>query len=113
VYEDRAYAAERARESYKYYYMLRYPHDENEWARGRRRGPLDARLAESGAVFGEKNGWERPNHFEPDAPAAERGRTSAAGAGGARPSSTASARSTERCGSVPGCSTLPRSASST
>src|SRR5215510_10196740 len=68
VYEDHAYAAERARESYKYYYMLRYPHDENEWARGRRRGPLDARLAESGAVFGEKNGWERPNHFEPGAP---------------------------------------------
>src|SRR5712691_2247286 len=65
VYADRAYAAERARESYKYYYMLRYPHDENEWARGRRLGPLDARLAESGAVFGEKNGWERANHFEP------------------------------------------------
>ena len=67
VYEDRAYAAERARESYKYYYMLRYPHDENEWARDRRLGPLDARLGESGAVFGEKNGWERPNYFEPGA----------------------------------------------
>ena len=68
VYEDRAYAAERARESYKYYYTLRYPHDENEWARARRLGPLDARLAESGAVFGEKNGWERVNYFEPGAP---------------------------------------------
>src|SRR3984893_8547231 len=68
VYEDCAYAADRARESYKYYYTLRYPHDENEWARGRRLGPLDARLAESGAVFGEKNGWERANYFEPDAP---------------------------------------------
>ncbi|MGH2524376.1 MAG: FAD-dependent oxidoreductase, partial [Anaerolineales bacterium] len=33
IYEDRAYAAERARESYKYYYVLRFPHDENEWAR--------------------------------------------------------------------------------
>src|SRR5439155_832932 len=40
VYADRAYAAERARESYRYYYMLRYPHDENEWARGRRPSPL-------------------------------------------------------------------------
>jgi 4-methylaminobutanoate oxidase (formaldehyde-forming) len=68
VYEDRAYAAERARESYKYYYTLRYPHDENEWARSRRLGPLDERLAESGAVFGEKNGWERVNYFEPGAP---------------------------------------------
>src|SRR5207249_7804388 len=67
VYEDRAYAAERARESYKYYYMLRYPHDENEWARARRLSPLDARLGEAGAVFGEKNGWERPNYFVPGA----------------------------------------------
>ena len=65
VYEDRAYAAERARESYRYYYMLRYPHDENEWARERRLSPLDARLREAGAVFGEKNGWERANYFVP------------------------------------------------
>jgi glycine cleavage system aminomethyltransferase T/glycine/D-amino acid oxidase-like deaminating enzyme len=65
VYEDRAFAAERARESYKYYYMLRYPHDENEWARARRLSPLDARLGEAGAVFGEKNGWERANYFAP------------------------------------------------
>jgi len=68
VYEDRAYAAERARESYKYYYMLRYPHDENEWARARRLSPLDARLHEAGAVFGEKNGWERANYFTPGTP---------------------------------------------
>jgi glycine cleavage system aminomethyltransferase T len=68
VYEDRAYAAERARESYKYYYMLRYPHDENEWARARRLSPLDARLGEAGAVFGEKNGWERANYFMPGTP---------------------------------------------
>ncbi|MGH7354346.1 MAG: GcvT family protein [Candidatus Rokuibacteriota bacterium] len=66
-YADRAYAAERARESYKYYYTLRYPHDENEWARGRRLSPLDARLGSLGAVFGEKNGWERVNYFEPGA----------------------------------------------
>ena len=43
VYEDRAYAAERARESYRYYYMLRYPHDENESVRERRLSPLDGR----------------------------------------------------------------------
>ncbi len=67
VYADGAYAAERARESYKYYYTLRYPHDENEWARGRRLSPLDARLGEAGAVFGEKNGWERANYFVPGA----------------------------------------------
>lgn len=68
VYEDRAYATERARESYRYYYLLRYPHDENEWARGRRLSPLDGRCLALGGVFGEKNGWERVNHFEPGRP---------------------------------------------
>jgi glycine cleavage system T protein len=68
VYEDHAYAAERARESYKYYYVLRYPHDENEWARARRLSPLDTRLSAAGAVFGEKNGWERANYFVPGTP---------------------------------------------
>jgi 4-methylaminobutanoate oxidase (formaldehyde-forming) len=65
TYDDPAYAAERARESYKYYYTLRYPHDENEWARGRRLSPLDGALAALGAAFGEKNGWERASYFEP------------------------------------------------
>ncbi len=68
MYEDRAYAAERARESYKYYYVLRFPHDENEWARPKRLSPLDARQMALGAVFGEKNGWERVNYFEPGKP---------------------------------------------
>jgi 4-methylaminobutanoate oxidase (formaldehyde-forming) len=68
IYADRAYAAERARESYKYYYELRYPHDENEWAREHRLSPLDARLLALGGVFGEKNGWERVNYFEPGRP---------------------------------------------
>jgi 4-methylaminobutanoate oxidase (formaldehyde-forming) len=68
IYQDRAYAAERARESYKYYYVLRFPHDENEWARPRRLSPLDDRLCQLGAVFGEKNGWERVNYLEPGRP---------------------------------------------
>ena len=29
IYRDRAYASERAKEAYKYYYWLRFPHDEN------------------------------------------------------------------------------------
>ncbi len=66
--QDRPYAAERARESYKYYYVLRYPHDENEWARPRRLSPLHSRLEALGAVFGEKNGWERANYFAPGQP---------------------------------------------
>lgn len=68
VFEDQAYTTERARESYKYYYFLRYPHDENEWARPNRLSPVDERLRSLGAVFGEKNGWERVNYFEPGRP---------------------------------------------
>jgi 4-methylaminobutanoate oxidase (formaldehyde-forming) len=59
------YAAERTRESVKYYYRLRFPHDENEWARPFRTSPVHYRLQELGAVFGEKYGWERVNYFEP------------------------------------------------
>jgi 4-methylaminobutanoate oxidase (formaldehyde-forming) len=68
IYAERVYTAERTRESYKYYYELRYPHDENEWARSRRLSPLDDRLLALGGVFGEKNGWERVNYFEPGRP---------------------------------------------
>ena len=60
------YAAERTRESVKYYYRLRFPHDENEWARPFRTSPVHYRLQELGAVFGEKYSWERVNYFEPD-----------------------------------------------
>lgn len=64
-YADPFYAAERTREGVKYYYALRFPHDENEWARPRRVSPIHGRLQELGAVFGEKNGWERVNYFQP------------------------------------------------
>ncbi|MFQ5793866.1 MAG: FAD-dependent oxidoreductase [Candidatus Bipolaricaulia bacterium] len=64
-YADKHYATERAREVYKYYYFLRYPEDENEWGRPLRTSPLYPHLRELGAVFGEKNGWERVNYFEP------------------------------------------------
>ena len=105
VHEDRAYAAERARESYRYYYMLRYPHDENQSVRERRLSPLDGRCLALGGVFGEKNGWERVNHSSRAGPAGAPARTSAGGAGGARRSSTGWARSTARCGSVRASST--------
>lgn len=64
-YADPFYAAERTREGVKYYYYLRFPHDENEWARPRRVSPVHYRLQELGAVFGEKNGWERVNYVQP------------------------------------------------
>jgi 4-methylaminobutanoate oxidase (formaldehyde-forming) len=59
------YTVEKTRESVKYYYRLRFPNDENEWARPYRISPLHSRLQEFGAVFGEKYGWERVNYFQP------------------------------------------------
>ncbi|MBL8101880.1 MAG: FAD-dependent oxidoreductase [Anaerolineales bacterium] len=64
-YSDFKYAADRTCESVKYYYRLRFPHDEHETARPHRVSPLHYRLLENGAVFGEKFGWERVNYFDP------------------------------------------------
>jgi len=64
-YASPIYAAERTRESVKYYYKLKFPHDENEWARPHRLSSVHSRLQELGAVFGEKYGWERVNYFRP------------------------------------------------
>lgn len=64
-YANPYYTTERTREGVKYYYQLRFPNDENEWARPYRLSPLHSRLQELGAVFGEKFGWERVNFFQP------------------------------------------------
>jgi len=73
VYRDPAYAAEQAREAYRYYYRLRYPFDQDEWGRPRRVSPLHARLQDLGCVFGTKNGWERADHFQPGRPSRRAG----------------------------------------
>jgi len=62
------YAAELARETYKYYYYQRYPLDNDEWARPRRTSALHTRMQDLGAVFGVKHGWERPDYFDPGHP---------------------------------------------
>jgi len=67
-YNNREYLVEHCREVIRYYYHLRYPYDENEWGRPLRTSPFYGRLKERGAVFGEKNGWERVNHFDPGKP---------------------------------------------
>lgn len=67
-YANPYYAVERTREGVKYYYQLRFPSDENEWARPYRLSALHTRLQDLGAVFGEKFGWERVNYLEPGKP---------------------------------------------
>src|SRR3546814_6106445 len=44
---------------------MRYPGQEGAVARGLRRSPLYETLKARGAVYGSKNGWERPNWFAP------------------------------------------------
>ena len=68
VHADHRYVAELAKETYRYYYFLRYPYDADELGRPRRTSPLHHRVQDLGAVFGTKHGWERPEHFEPDKP---------------------------------------------
>jgi 4-methylaminobutanoate oxidase (formaldehyde-forming) len=68
VHRDARYSAELGRESYRYYYLLRYPFDADEWGRPKRTSPLHSRMQDVGAVFGAKHGWERPEHFEPGSP---------------------------------------------
>ena len=68
VHRDHRYAAELAREAYKYYYYLRYPYDSDEWGRPKRTSALHTRMQDLGAVFGAKHGCERPDYFQPELP---------------------------------------------
>jgi glycine cleavage system T protein len=68
AYHDPTYAATMAREGYKYYYLLRYPFDQDEWGRPRRLGAVHWRLQDLGCIFGKKNAWERPDYFDPGEP---------------------------------------------
>ena len=68
VHRDHRYAAELAREAYRYYYYLRYPFDSDEWGRPRRTSALHERLQDQGAVFGAKHGWERAEYLQPGQP---------------------------------------------
>ncbi|MEO3430469.1 FAD-dependent oxidoreductase [Pelagibius sp. CAU 1746] len=61
----RAFMYPRAVEHYAHHYKMRYPGQESEVARGIRRSPLYETLKARGAVYGSKNGWERPNWFAP------------------------------------------------
>ncbi|MEH6726143.1 MAG: FAD-dependent oxidoreductase [Hyphomicrobiales bacterium] len=62
----RSYMYPRAVEHYAHHYKMRYPGQESSVARGLRKSPLYERLKAKGAVYGSKNGWERPLWFAPD-----------------------------------------------
>jgi glycine cleavage system T protein len=66
-YRSRDYTAARTKEVYETYYDVKYPGHERSAGRPLRVSPAYTRLAELGAAFGEKSGWERANWFEPNA----------------------------------------------
>ncbi|MDF3415486.1 FAD-dependent oxidoreductase [Sulfitobacter sp. M57] len=62
----RAFMYPRAVEHYAHHYKMRYPGQEHETIRQLRLSPLYQRLKDQGAVYGSKNGWERPLWFAPN-----------------------------------------------
>lgn len=62
----RAFMYPRAVEHYAYHYKMRYPGQEHETVRQLRLSPLYQVLKDQGAVYGSKNGWERPLWFAPE-----------------------------------------------
>jgi 4-methylaminobutanoate oxidase (formaldehyde-forming) len=63
---NRAFLRERVTEVLGLHYQMAWPNREFETSRGVRRTPLHHLLAQQGACFGSKNGWERPNWFAPN-----------------------------------------------
>ena len=59
------YAVQRAVDSYEDEYAIVYPYQERAAGRPAKTSPIHGRLANAGAVFGARNGWERPNWFAP------------------------------------------------
>lgn len=62
----RTFMYPRAVEHYAHHYKKRYPGQEHESVRQLRLSPLYRKLKDQGAVYGSKNGWERPLWFAPE-----------------------------------------------
>jgi 4-methylaminobutanoate oxidase (formaldehyde-forming) len=62
----KSYTRDRAAESLGLLYAMHWPYKQAEAARGIRRSPIHQYTKELGAVFGEVNGWERPNWYARD-----------------------------------------------
>lgn len=60
---DTDWVRTRTMEAYGKHYTMAWPSEEHDSGRPCRRSPLYHTLKASGAVFGEKLGWERPNWF--------------------------------------------------
>jgi heterotetrameric sarcosine oxidase gamma subunit len=62
----RNYVGQRVTETLGLLYAMHWPYRQAETARGVRRSPIYEQTKNLGAVFGEVNGWERPNWYTRD-----------------------------------------------
>ncbi len=62
-YSSPSFTLGRVLENYQTYYDIKYPGDERLAGRPLRRSPVYGWHQQQGAVFGEKSGWERVNHY--------------------------------------------------
>ncbi|MDR7522114.1 MAG: FAD-dependent oxidoreductase [Armatimonadota bacterium] len=93
-YAHAAHTIERSVEAYaRRYGAVSLPFEEWDTARRFRLSPVYPRLVEAGAVLGEKGGWERPNWFASNDPAACSGSDGPTTAGGVE-AGTLAARAT-------------------
>jgi dimethylglycine dehydrogenase len=67
----RPFLSAKALDVYGHEYAIHYPHQERPAGRPLKTDPLVERLAARGAVFGFKQGWERPLWFAPEGAARE------------------------------------------
>ncbi len=70
-YAGKPYLIAKNEETYANMFTIHYPDEERPAGRPLRTPPCHERLAERGAVFGQKFGWERANWFAPEGVAAE------------------------------------------
>jgi dimethylglycine dehydrogenase len=66
AYADKAYTVEKAIEVYQNEYAPAFPFEERPAGRPRRQSLLHDRLAQAGAQFGARGGWERAVYFDRD-----------------------------------------------
>ena len=66
AYANKHYTKAKNEEAYEHVFIIHYPDEERPAARPAKTSPCHDKLAASGAVFGQRYGWERPNWFAPD-----------------------------------------------
>ncbi|MFP6773369.1 MAG: FAD-dependent oxidoreductase [Alphaproteobacteria bacterium] len=64
-YANAGYLKAKNEEAYADVFTIHYPDEERPAGRPLRQAPCYDRMADLGAVFGQKAGWERPNWFAP------------------------------------------------